>query len=81
MAVAGVLGRELPARLTASRDGDLLDLAVAFPARLIDEPRLHLALAALAADPEPAWEVVGELGGDPLADEVGFRLYGNPIPR
>jgi len=80
-AVAGVLGRELPTRLTVSPDGDLLDLTVAFPARRIDEPRIHLALAALAADPEPAWEVVGELGGETLGDEVGFRLFGNPTPR
>ncbi|HEY5519559.1 MAG TPA: hypothetical protein VIK08_02795 [Candidatus Limnocylindrales bacterium] len=80
LAVAGLIGRELPARLTASIDGDLLDLAVAFPT-MFDKPRLHLALAALAADPEPAWEVIGELAGAPLTDEVGFRLYGNPLPR
>lgn len=59
----------------------LLDLTVAFPARRIDEPRIHLALAALAAYPEPAWEVVGKLGGETLGDEVGFRLFGNPIQR
>lgn len=81
LAVAGLIGRQLPARLTASIDGDLLDLAVAFPTAMLDERRLHLALAALAADPEPAWEVIGELAGAPLTDEVGFRLYGNPLPR
>lgn len=81
LAVAGLIGRQLPARLTASIDDDLLDLAVAFPTAMLDERRLHLALAALAADPEPAWEVIGELAGAQLTDEVGFRLYGNPLPR
>jgi hypothetical protein len=79
--VAAMLGRELPTRLTASQDGDLLDVAVAFPAALINESRIHLALAALAADPEPAWEIVGQLAGTSLTDEVGFRFYSNPPPR
>lgn len=73
--VAGMLGRELPTRLTATQDTDLLDVTAAFPADSIQGPRVPLVLAALAGDPVPAWELAYDLAGVRLTDEVGFRMY------
>lgn len=75
------LGRELPTRLTASLDGDLIDITVAFPAQVIGrvyKTQMPLALAAIGGTSNPDLQAVGEIGGRPLSDEVAFRLYRSP---
>jgi hypothetical protein len=73
--VSSTLGFELPVRIVAVIDRDLLELQVAFQAQDFDRERVNLALAALTGDDDPAWEVVGDLRGLPLEREIAFRLY------
>ncbi len=68
-------------RLTASLDGDLIDITVAFSAEAIGrvyKSQMPLAFAAIGGTRDPDLQAVGEIGGRPLTDEVAFRLYRTP---
>jgi hypothetical protein len=74
--VQAMIGRELPVRMVAQLEGDLVAVQVAFTARSLqdDEPRVLLTLAAVGGDREAPWELVPP-GGFIRPNEVGFLLY------
>lgn len=74
--IQAVLGRSLPVRLAVRHDGDLLEVRVSVPVACLNEREqdVHVALAALARDDHPSWELMSP-GGFVLSKEIGFMLY------